>query len=57
MLARDKHSSLLQKFVNYGQIQYYNIGARSQYLFSFSPLQTYLADDTNKFTGSMSEQG
>ena len=27
-LARDKHSSLLQKFVNYGQKKFYNIGPR-----------------------------
>jgi hypothetical protein len=26
MLARDKHSSLLQKFVNYGRKIFYNIG-------------------------------
>ncbi len=25
-LAKDKHSSLLQKFVNYGQKKFYNIG-------------------------------
>ncbi len=29
-LDRDKHSSLLQKFVNYGQKSFYNIGPRSQ---------------------------
>ncbi len=27
-LARDKHSSLLRKFVNYGQKKFYNIGPR-----------------------------
>jgi hypothetical protein len=27
-LARDKHSSLLQKFVNYGRKTFYNIGPR-----------------------------
>jgi hypothetical protein len=26
MVARDKHSSLLRKSVNYGQKQFYNIG-------------------------------
>jgi len=25
-LARDKHSSVLRKFVNYGQKKFYNIG-------------------------------
>jgi hypothetical protein len=29
MLARDKHSSLLQTFVNYDRKKYYNIGPRS----------------------------
>jgi hypothetical protein len=27
-LARDKHSSLLQKFINYGRKKVYNIGPR-----------------------------
>jgi hypothetical protein len=27
-LARDKHSSLLQKFLNYGRKKFYNIGPR-----------------------------
>ncbi len=30
-LARDKHSSVLRKFVNYGQKKFYNIGPRSQF--------------------------
>ncbi len=30
MLARYKHSSLLQKFVNYGQKMFFNIGPWSQ---------------------------
>jgi hypothetical protein len=29
-LARDKHSSLLRKSVNYGQKKFYNIGPRPQ---------------------------
>jgi len=29
MLARDKHSSLLRTFVNYGRKKFYNIGPRS----------------------------
>jgi hypothetical protein len=29
-LVRDKHSSLLRKFVNYGQKKFYNIGPRVQ---------------------------
>ncbi len=29
-IARDKHSSLLQKFVNYGQKKFHNIGPRRQ---------------------------
>jgi hypothetical protein len=28
-LARDKHSSLLQRFVNYGRKKFYKIGTRS----------------------------
>jgi hypothetical protein len=27
LLARDKHSSLLQKFTNYGRIKFYNTGS------------------------------
>jgi len=30
MLARDKHSSLLRKSVNYGQKQFYNIDTRAE---------------------------
>jgi len=30
MLARDKDSGLLQTFVNYGRIQFYNIGPTSK---------------------------
>jgi hypothetical protein len=29
-IVRDKHSSLLRKFVNYKQKEFYNIGARAQ---------------------------
>jgi hypothetical protein len=32
-LARDKHSSLLQKTVNYGRKKFYNIGPRQDYMF------------------------
>jgi hypothetical protein len=31
MLARDKHSSLLRKFVNYGRKKFYNIKPRLAY--------------------------
>jgi hypothetical protein len=31
--ARDKHSSLLQKFVNYGQKKFHNIGPRCTFPF------------------------
>jgi hypothetical protein len=32
-IARDKHSSLLRKFVNYGQKKFYNIGHRKKMCF------------------------
>jgi hypothetical protein len=32
MLARNKHSSLLWKFVTYGHKKFYNIGSRNEHL-------------------------
>ncbi len=38
-LTRDKHSSLIRKFVNYGQEKFYNIGPRGSSLpLEFSPV-------------------
>ncbi len=38
-LAKDKHSSLLQKFVTYGRKKFYNIGPRDQIWAEFSSLE------------------
>ncbi len=43
-LARDKHSSLLQKFVNYGQKKFYNIGPRAD---DIKNLRPYFTDVRN----------
>jgi hypothetical protein len=36
-LARDKHSIILRKSINYGQKKFYNIGPRSQFFKTFLP--------------------
>jgi hypothetical protein len=52
--ARDKHSSLLRKSVNYGRTKFYNIGPRPQcYITFFGLIYTAISIPSIKTEGTM----